>query len=73
MPVPLKTLLYLGADFPCIFCLALLLRWARPLNGELSPKLHPSGMESLVIAIAVTFALLGIAFLIGAVVEVFKQ
>jgi hypothetical protein len=73
MSIPLNTLLYFGGAFPCIFLVALLLRWARPINGELSPRLQRPGMESLVIAIAVTLALLGIALLIGATLEAFKQ
>ncbi len=68
----LLIVLYLAAAAPCVVVVALLLRWARPVNGELSPRLRKPGMETLVVGTACLTAMAGLAFMIGAVLETFR-
>jgi hypothetical protein len=63
---------YLAAAAPCFLTVGFLLRWARPVNGDLSPRLQRPGMETLVVAVASAAALLGLAFTIGAILEPLK-
>jgi hypothetical protein len=64
--------IYLAAAAPCLLAVKLLLWWARPVNGELSPKLRQPGMETLVIGMATLIGSLGLAFVIGAILEALK-
>jgi hypothetical protein len=58
--------LYLAAAVPCFLTAGMLLHWARPVNGKLSPRLHRNGMETLVTGLTTLAALLGLTFVIGA-------
>jgi hypothetical protein len=72
MPGGQETAIYVAAAAPCFLAVALLLHWARPVNGELSPKLRRPGMETLVSGVATLTALTGLAFTIGAVLGTLK-
>lgn len=64
--------MYLAAAAPCFLVVALLLRWARPVDGQLSPRLRRPGMEVLVGGVASLAAIVGLGFTIGAILEALK-
>jgi hypothetical protein len=64
--------LYSGASASTFLLAVLMLRWARPVNGELSHKLRRAGMETFIAGAVTTVALLGLACTIGAVLAVLK-
>lgn len=72
MPAGQEIAIYLAAAAPCFLVVALMLRWARPVNGELSPRLRPPGMETLVGAVATTTAIAGVGLTIGAILAALK-
>jgi hypothetical protein len=72
MSVGQQTAMFLAAATPCFLAAALLLRWARPVNGGLSPRLQRRGVETLVTAGTSMLAMLGLAFVIGAVLGALK-
>jgi hypothetical protein len=49
-----------------------MLRWARPVNGELSHKLQRAGMETFIAGVVTAAALLSLACTIGAILAVLK-
>jgi hypothetical protein len=51
----------------CLLAVVLMLRWARPVNGELSPKLRRPGMEALFTALTSMIALAGVGFMLVAI------
>jgi hypothetical protein len=59
--------IYLAAAVPCFLVVALLLRWAHPVDGQRSPRLRRRGMETLVGGVATVAAITGIGFVIGAI------
>jgi hypothetical protein len=61
--------IYLAAAAPCFLLVALLLRWAHPVDGQLSPRLRRPGMETLVSGVASLAAIVGLGFTIGAILE----
>jgi hypothetical protein len=63
---------YLAAAAPCFLVVVLLLRWAHTVDGQLSPRLRPSGMEMLVGGAASLAAIAGLGLIIGAILEVLK-
>lgn len=67
-----ETAMYLAAAVPCFLVAALVVRWARPVNGQLSPRLRPVGMETLASGIASMTAIAGLGFMIGAISAAFK-
>jgi hypothetical protein len=64
-----ETAMYLAAAAPCFLVVVLLMRWARPVNGELSPRLRPPGMETLVVGVASLAGIVGIGLTIGAILR----
>ena len=60
---------YVVAAVACFLVATLVLRWAHPVNGALSPKLRAPGMEMLVSGIATLAAMLALGFTIGAIVS----
>jgi hypothetical protein len=64
--------LYLASAVPCLLVTALLVRWGRPVGGQLSPRLQQRGMETVVAGTASFAAIVGVGFVVGAVLEVTK-
>jgi hypothetical protein len=62
----------LAAATVCFLIVALLVWWGHPVDGELSPRLRQRGMETLVAGTASLAGVLGLGFVIGAILEVFK-
>lgn len=58
--------IYLAAAGPCFLVVALLLRWAQPVDGRLSPRLRRTGMETLVGGVASLAGVVGLGFVIAA-------
>jgi hypothetical protein len=64
--------MYLAAAAPCFLVVALLLRWAQPVDGQLSPRLRRRGMETLVGGAAILAAIAGLGLAIGALLQALK-
>lgn len=64
--------LYSGASASIFVFAVLMLRWARPVNGELSHKLQRAGMETFIAGVVTAAALLSLACTIGAILAVLK-
>lgn len=67
MPATQIVMVYLAAAVGCFLALGFIIWWARPVNGDLSPRLTKRGMEVLVNAVASTTAIAGMGFMIGAI------
>lgn len=67
-----ETAMYLAAAVPCFLVTALMVRWARPVNGQLSPRLQRPGLETFVSGIATMTAIVGLGFMIGAISAALK-
>ena len=67
-----ETAMYLAAAAPCFLVVVLLLRWAHPVNGELSPRLRRPGMETLVSGVATLTGIVGLGLSIGAILGALK-
>ena len=67
-----EALVYFVAAMPCYLAAALLLHWARPVDGQMSPKLRWQSAETLVTGATTLAALLGFAFSIGAALGALK-
>jgi hypothetical protein len=63
---------YLGAAAVCFLFVGILVWWALPVGGELSPRLRQRGMETLVSGSASLAGILGFGFVIGAILVVLK-
>jgi hypothetical protein len=72
MNVGTGTIMYFAAAVLCFVVVSFVLRWARPVNNELSARLRRPGMEGLITAIAVMTSLMGLAFIIGGLLGSFK-
>ena len=64
--------IYLVAAASCFLLVAALLRWADPVNGQLSPRLRRPGMETLVGGVASLLGVVGLGFMIGAILAALK-
>ncbi len=66
MAAGLAIAIYVLAAALCSLLVVLLMRWAQPVAGELSPRLRSPGKETLVVGSITAIAMLGLACLIGA-------
>ena len=73
MSPALAAAIYLSAAVGCLALTMLLLRWGKPVDGSLSPRLRPPGMEALVVATTTAIALLGLACLIATVLTMLQR
>ena len=64
--------MYVAAAAVCFLFVGILVWWALPVGGELSPRLRQRGMETLVSGSASLAGILGFGFVIGAILVVLK-
>jgi hypothetical protein len=72
MPAGLEIAIELAGAAGCSLIAALLVWWAHPVGGELSPRLRQRGMETLVSGTASLAGILGLAFVVGAILQALK-
>ena len=64
--------IYLVGAASCVLVVLLVLRWAQPVDGKLSPKLRRPGMEILVVGFACLVAVGGLGLTIGAILVLLR-